>query len=457
MAEAESQTDDEQNSDEESFSYYPQVTQHATTVVEGDIVDIVTGADIDGGVEQTGSSFGVVFENPTVAGDTSVWKNRDIPDGFSTVSEFNDTIKLAAADEDDYIRGTEATEANIQAARERLVDGGFIPDTDAEIDVSYSPQDGMTATVDGEDIAAGGTDYKIADTSDSRTEEQEVGGEILGVDVGGGTYGAEKLDDFDADRIMVWYGGMAGQFIGRGLDFNGQPFSRWTDEGYLIKGLFQVPIGWRGDADLEQYDDVPTTDHKELATDLGRKPRVVRPPILREDIDGRVFVAIGRYNGGRMNEVHIGRAMDSYDDMFESLRANDEPEYDSFDMKYDAEADERIATAFDNPAELLALYTGEGWASEPANAQSFGESDGDSDGGSFDIETDDSGVEHPTDEEDTFAQMVSEKLAGTGVENVDDAFDDGLEGLVESNADNFDNEYDVGAIRELVEEYTDGL
>ena len=140
MAEAESQTDDEQNSDEESFSYYPQVTQHATTVVEGDIVDIVTGADIDGGVEQTGSSFGVVFENPTVAGDTSVWKNRDIPDGFSTVSEFNDSIKLAAADEDDYIRGTEATEANIQAARERLVDGGFIPDTDAEIDVSYSPR-----------------------------------------------------------------------------------------------------------------------------------------------------------------------------------------------------------------------------------------------------------------------------------------------------------------------------
>ena len=442
MAQAESQTDDEQNSnDEEGFRYYPQVTQHATTIVEGDIVDIVTGADIDAGVEQTGSSFGVVFENPTVAGDSTVWKNRNIPDGFETISEFNDTIRMAqAGDDDTYVRGTEVTDEAIEAAQSRL--------DEADVDYEGDSYD---------ELSVSGTDYKIADTSDSDTEVMEVDGTTLGVDVGGGTFSSEKMDEFDSDRIMVWYGGMAGQFIGRGLDFNGQPFSRWTDEGYLIKGLFQVPIGWRGDADLDQYDNVPTTDHKELATDLGRKPRVIRPPILRDDIEGRAFVAIGRYNGGRMNEVHIGRAEDSYDAIFESLRANDEPEYDSFDMKYDADADEVIAAEFDNPAELLALYTGDGWADEPANAQSFGESEDDSGGSSFDIDTDDSGVEHPTDEEDTFAKMVSEKLAGADIESVDDPFDGGLEGLVESNADNFDNEYDVEAIRELVEEYTDGL
>ena len=55
--------------------------------------------------------------------------------------------------------------------------------------------------------------------------------------------------------------------------------------------------------------------------------------------------------------------------------------------------------------------------------------------------------------------MMAEKMAGAESDTIDGAFEDsgGLEGVVEDNMDNFDTEPDVDAIRELVEEYTDGL
>jgi hypothetical protein len=263
---------------------------------------------------------------------------------------------------------------------------------------------------------------------------------------------------------------MSGQFIGRGLDFNGMPFARYTnpdDEGelpYLVKGLFQVPIGWRGDADVDQFDNVETTDRKKLATDLGRPPRVARPPVLRDDIDGRAFIAIGRYNGGNMFEVHIGRAADDYDAIIDALRDDDlsDEDYDALDMKYDQSAEETLNAEFDNPAEVFALYHGEGWQDEPEETSSWAEGSGDS-GGSFDtpdVDVDGDAVEHPTEQEVEFAQGISEKLAGTGVSPDNEIFPTGdgentdLAGIVDANSDQFNVEPDVAAIREVVYENT---
>jgi hypothetical protein len=239
------------------------------------------------------------------------------------------------------------------------------------------------------------------------------------------------------------------------------PFARYTDDGYLVKGLLDVAIGWRGDRDVEDFDSVPSTNRSELATDYGRKPRVARPPVLRDDIDGRAFIAIGRYKGGQMNEVHIGRAEDDYDELLAALRDDDleDDDYDAIDMKYDQEPEERLAAAFEDADNIYALYHGEGWQSKPDNAQSvLGDDGADTDGGSFDVEMDDDGIDHPTEKEVTFAKTVAEKLAGSGA-TPEEAFESkgGLEGLVEDNADNFDNETDIDAIREAVYEHTDHL
>lgn len=465
-ADADNDGEAQDDTTEDEFTYYPQVTQHPTSLIEGDIVDIVTGADIDGDSEDTGSSFGVVFENPEVEGGT-LWRNDHIPEGFDSSAEFNDALKVAIQGDDiDYIRGQEVTEEFIEDARKRV--GDVLGVTEFE-DVSYEAE------------SVNGTDYKVADPDD---RDAEVGydqnGDEKGIDVGGGTFESSQVENFgDADKVMVWYGGMAGQFIGRGLDFNGMAFARYTapDDGdlpYLVKGLFQVPLGWRGDADIDQYggDAVETTDRSKLARaekngGLGRAPRVARPPVLRDDLDGRSFIAIGRYNGGNMHEVHIGRAEDDYTDIMEAINADEDDVddlYDAIDMRYDQSADETLNAEFDNPASIYGLYEGEGWLTVPDETQDALDADGDS-GGSFDtpdVDIDGDSVDHPTEQEVEFAEGIAEKLAGTGVSPEDDIFptDEGnvdLEGIVQANTDQFQVTPDVDAIREVVYENTSHL
>jgi hypothetical protein len=455
MSATESESADADADSEDEFEYYPQVTQHPHTFIAGNIVGIVTGADIDNHVEDTGTSFGVIFENPTVP-NGSIWQNRNIPEGFETASEFNDTLQMAAADDDDsYIRGQEVTEESIEAAQERLVEQGVLDSADDTIEITYGEQ-GMEALVDGDDVAVNGTDFKVADTSDA--DVQEVEGNVLGIDVGGGVYSSEEADEFGADRIMVWYGGMAGQFVGRALDYNGRPSARYKDDGYLVKGLYQHPIGWF-ERDAENFDSVPTTDRAKLATDLGRPPRVARPPILRSDVDGEEsFIEIDRYNGGQMHEVTLA---------FNDFEGDDSDEATEIEPRYEQEPEERLAAEFDNADEVYALYHGDGWQDKPDNAQSVTDTSGDgSDTGdaSFDVDVDvsDDAVEHPTEEEVEFAETISEKIAGTGANPDDSIFGKGenktdLEGLVGSNADQFSVTPDVDAIREVVYENTGHL
>jgi hypothetical protein len=433
---------------EDEFVYHAQVTQHPHTIIEGDVTDIVTGADLDSNVENTGSNFGVIIKNPTVPEGT-IWKNRNIPDGFESTSEYNDTLRVAIEGTDiNYIRGREVTESLVEEARSAVTE---------EVDGEWGELSYEEEKVDG-------TDYKIADPTDQEASVQEIDGNTLGIDVSGGVFESEEVEEL-SDTIMVWYGGMSGQFLSRALDFNGLPFARYTEDGYLMKGLYQAPIGWRGDADVEQFDNVPTTDRKELAQSqkrggLGRPPRVARPPLLRDDIDGRTAIELGRLNGGDMYEIHAIRALEDYSDYL-----NDESEADEIDMRYDNAPEERLAEAFDNPDEIYTLYTGEGWQDTPDNAQNVTDNSGEDGGGSFDVDvSDDDGdeVSHPTDGEVEFAQMVSEQIAGTGADPRDDIFnadgnDVNLEGLIGANSGNFEVTPDVAAITEEVFERADHL
>lgn len=458
MSEQESQSADaDTDAEDEEFTYYAQVTQHPTTIIEGDITDIVT-KEVDGSKENTDNSFGVVFEDPTVTAGT-IWQNEDIPDGFVSTSEYNDTVRIAVEGTDnDYVRGQEVTDEAVEQARERLTEAGV--DTDFE-DASYG------------DLKIDGTDYKVADSDDDEARVQyNRDGDETGIDVSGGEFKSTQVDDFEADAIMVWYGGMSGQRISRALDFNGMPFARFTDDGYLLKGLFQAPIGWRGEADVEQFDNVPTTDRSELASaeergGLGRPPRVARPAILRDDLDGRTFIALGRYNGGQMYETHVGEALDDYDEFVETLLDNDDVSdlFEEIELEYAQNADDVLADNFDNPKEVYGLYHGDGWQQEPDNAQwgdTSGSDDGDASGGSFDMPDsvgDDDGddVAHPTDQERSFAQGIAEMLAGTDAKPDDNVFEvDGeetdLEGIVANNDGKFEVDPDVDAIREIIYE-----
>ena len=428
---------------EDEFVYHAQVTQHPHTIIEGDITGIVTGADLDTNVENTGSNFGVIIENPTVPEGT-IWKNRNIPDSFESTSEYNDMLRVAIeGTEINYIRGREVTESLVEEARSAVTEH----------------IDGEWGELSYEEEKVNGTDYKIADPADQEASVQEIDGNTLGIDVSGGVFESEEVDEL-SDTIMVWYGGMSGQFLSRALDFNGLPFARYTDDGYLMKGLYQAPIGWRGDADVDQFESVPSTNRKELATDLGRPPRVARPPLLRDDIDGRIAIDLGRLNGGDMYEIHSIRALDDYGDYL-----NGEEDADEIDMRYDNAPEERLAEEFDNPDEIYTLYTGEGWQDTPNNAQNVTDNSGEDGGGSFDVDVSDGGgdeVSHPTDDEVEFAQMVAEQIAGTNADPREAIFNaDGndvdLEGLIGANSGNFGTTPDVAAITEEVFERADHL
>lgn len=452
MSQAESESADADT--DSGFTYHAQVTQHPLTIIEGEITDIMTGADLDGDTENNSSSFGIIIKNPSVP-EGSIWQNSDVPEGFGTVAEFNDALKVAINGDDlDYVRGQEVDDDFIETARERV---GDVLDVDDFEGLDY------------DEHQINGTDFKIADVDD---RDSSIGynqhGEQTGIDVGGGEFSSSEVDEFGVDSVMVWYGGMSGQFIGRALDYNGLPFARYTDDGYLVKGLYQAPIGWRSN-DSEEYDrDVPSRN--DLKFDIERYPRVARPPILRDDLEGRSFIAVGRYNGGDGLEGWVGRSMDSYTEVVEAIAddvGRDELPFDPLDMKYEGDRPDERLNEFANPDEVYTLYHGEGWQDEPDNAQSISaDGDGGDNGGSFDVPSDDNddAIEHPTDEEETFAKTVSEQITGAVNDDgeqatPDEAFSEqgGLEGVVESNAGNFDNETDLEAIRTAIYTYTDEL
>lgn len=451
MAEAE-QAEDGADAEEEQTNY-PQVQQHGDSIIVGDeILDVFTSATIDSSVENTGTGVGVVWKNPAVP-KGSIWQNREVPDGFETGREYMTTVYDAAGANDN-------TDEEIMEAKDRLVEAGAIDATDVEIEIQSSQQ-GTKALVDGEDISITSTDYKVA--GPETADEVSIDDTVLGIDVGGGTFPAEEVETFEEDAVLAWYGGMAGQFIMGALDFNGRPSARYKDDGYLVKGLFQHPLGWF-DRDAEDYD-VATTDRSKLARDpsnggMGRPPRVARPPILREDVKGEsVFIEIYKQNG--MNYVTTA---------FNDFEGDDWEEATAIMPTYEGDRshEEVLAEEFENPNEVYALYHGEGWQPKPDNAYDVmqtgdNESDAsfdipDADGGDGDTEEDTERY-HPTADEEKFGHMIAEKIAGREDADPDEPIFQGstMTELIEANTDSFEGEPNIPAIRRVVYENTDHL
>lgn len=415
----------------ESF-YIPEVKQTPTTTIGGEVADVLTAKE--SGAEDPNGSIAVVYENPTIEKGT-LWVNANKPESFESVGQYNDALRIALSDDrPDYLRGREVTD---DVADELL---GLLGD-------DYDPD----AEYDSERVR--GTDYKLANESDKDFELNTVpvDGEdrTVGIELDGNSFNSSRVEEMP-DKLMVWYGGMSGQILARALDFNGMPYARYTDDGYLMKGLYQAPVGWRGEADVEQYD---TTNTKSSLKDDRVYPRMARPVAVRDDLPSPLYITIGRYNGGRMYEATVGGAVD------DDGRVTDES---ALEMNYegdDPEAFLRDAFDIDDVMEVYDLYLdGPNWMDEPANVQRSGDTD--NSGGSFDMgggDTDDSGG--LTDSEEQFATMVAEQaLAGSDVP-VDEATFTvdgetvGLGGLVEHNAAEFDtDDPDVDAIAERVTE-----
>jgi len=426
MSETEADADGDS---EESFDYIPQASAHSPCAVEGEIVG--TRLSINEDAEKTGHNVGVIYEDPTVT-EGSAWENRNRPDGFTSVGEYNDTLELSRADpsEDDYAGGVEVTEDAVWEARERLEDAG----------VNYDEGDFID-----------GTDFKIAgaDGNEVKTYKDDV----IGIDVGGGTFDADRVE-LDEDRVMVWYGGIIGQFLARSLDFNGMVYARYNDNDYLTKGLLQAPLGWRED-DVENYD-VETTDRGKLAAPkdsggLGRPPRIARPIVLRDELqDTRAEI--------RMSWLGDSQQRRSFDGVFvdgeELDLSNAYADGSGYDFP-DAVIEDRLDV--DDADTVYSMYHGDGWQPQPEGYSVDAEEE-DTSGGSFDMgvstdDTDDGGL---SDDEQQFAEMVTEQLTGTGAHPDDEVFLDGSEdliGLVQHNLSNFGtDDPNVDAIRSFIVE-----
>jgi len=412
-SDSDAETSGDSDSDSE-FEYYPQVTAHAPSAIEGEIVDTRLAVDFDS--PDTSHSVGVVIKDPEVT-DGWVWESRDIPEGFTTIREYNDTVEMANADVDDaYVGAGEVTQEAIDDATTRLDEAGY-------------------GFVNAEMVS--GTDYKIVGEGNN-TEIKEFRDEIIGVDVGGGTFDSEQSRSFNHDTVMVWYGGIIGQFLIRTLDFNGLVFANFNQDGtYLNKGILQVPDGWRNNRGKclaeKQY------------------PREARPIVLRpelEDTRAEIRMTWDDENGRRNyegvfidgEELSLRNAYDADDTYPDTTIVNalgvDEAYY-AYNL-YHGDGFAAVPESFEEPSDVADTATDTG----------SGSGDSDTSGGSFDIGAGTSGEseEGLTTMESEFVDMVVDQLAANDVSSLGASemmFLNGTEdfsGLVYHNSDEFDTE-----------------
>lgn len=397
MAETESQSAEADEEEREEFAW---ASQTPTTRVSGVPTGIIYAGDLSDSVAQNDTSFGLVL------------KNVDVEVGELFANEARD--------------------------------GGTVKDV-----------------VDEESTVP--TDYRIADPDDKdasfdrdgkfQTEEEgTVDGELADTYV--------EADGVDEDEIIIWYNGLSGQRLGRVLDFNGQPYARWTDDGnYLIKGLYQCANGWR---------EARGSDRGDLAR-AGKAPRVARAPILRWSVEHeyddegditsttlhdepqspRILVDVSRAQNGRgyrLNVFDAEQFEDEYGSLDADLPLNDDGYVDDdtqIDWNYDPAADDVL----DEAGFRMHMYTGDGWPEEPENWEPSSTSEV----GSFGINTssDDGGEGGLTAEETQFVREVTEDLKGTGM-TPEERYSGGLAGLVGKHQDGFSSAPDVDAIEEAV-------
>lgn len=373
----------------------------------------------------------------------------------------------------EYAWASQTPETRIKGVPKGIIYAGQIDDSVAQNSTSFGlvlgnaevvngslwqnqskPDDGTTADGVDEDQSRP-TDYRIADEDDRDTTI--ANGALVTDENGPNTY--DEGDAIAEDEVIVWYNGMSGERLSRVLDFNGRPFARWTDDGYLVKGLYQPAEGWRG----------ANGDKRRQMKDNGKAPRVVRAPILRQQVDityddegnvetatlleepkeQEVLIDMSRFQGGRAYEIHVFDA-ETFEEEMGSLDAelprNDsgyvEDTESELDMSYTPAADEILEQA----EYRMHMHTGDGWQDQPENWQPQSTSEVSSFGVSADVGSDDADSDGLTASQEQFVREVVDEIKGTGL-TPDEAFDGGLAGLIGKFSDQFDRVPEEAEIR----------
>lgn len=265
------------------------------------------------------------------------------------------------------------------------------------------------------------TDYVVANPdADDRTSEDTLDGTVIGVSDGARDFDSSPTDetsfdalmaDSEADAIIVWFGGLSGQFIARDLDFNGRPSAKYTDDGYLVKGLYQYPQGW--------WDASPSAKGEMVKNGLA--PRVARFPVLRDDLaDDDVAGVIETSRDGRSHRVSVFADIDVDDagDGDSDGGGDDDVvmdsagEYPQVRMTYN---EDTAASVLAERGITMSMAHGDEWATEPDTvAGTVPTSDADD----FDISVGDDGDAQPaglTANEQLFADSIATALDDEGV------------------------------------------
>ena len=399
MPSAPRQTETDNGIDAEDMNARISLSPHTRLACE-EIEDVVISVEDGRYDEYTGTSVGVVVSNPTAAKGT-IYRNSEV----------------------DYDTYETAVGAKMQSD---------------DLDQNVSS-----------------TDFKLADPEDDMTTEKSYDGTVRAIEVGSGSFDAEVVDSFDVDTAIIWFNRVSGQVIGRALDFNGIPFARYTDDGYLVKGLLDVPLGWRSQDRNAPVDDPGSqAARRTLAKDdgFGRPPRWARPIVQRADTVGEsVFFEVERSGQSYITNAY-----------FNDFEGDNVEEATPIEPRYEAEADDILAEVFEDttPEGIYALYHGEGWQNDLGdNSDAEAATSG---AGSFDIAPEDdeaaSTAEQDglTDAEEQFAERVVETIAGSN-RTPDEALKQGFEGTIGANAEMFEGTPNTEGVREHIYENSEHL
>lgn len=336
----------------------------------------------------------------------------------------------------------------IKVSPTELIYGGELSETTAQNDTSFGLRTDSIEVINGslfanderddfettaeaaeEADSPRATDFRIVDEDDSSANVKQ-----------GFLFTNEELGDYSeaessvTEDTVIWYNGMSGQMVGRTLDFNGMPFARFTEDGYLVKGLLQVAEGWR---------QANRGKRSDMAKD-GKAPRVARVPFLRSDVE-EVIIDVSRYNGGRMYEVHIFDATDVDDESADIEDTGDGFTLDGVEElgpKYNEEADDFL----EGEDGGWAMYHGAGWADEPADSELRGNTEVSLDVNDGDGE--ETGEDGFTTPQRNLIDSFEDALAGTG-HRPDSAFDGGLESALPRYSDAVGGEENLPAVEDV--------
>lgn len=398
MAEAETQSADDADTDEEEIAWG---VQTPTTRIAGVPTALIYAGQLGPQTEQNDMSYGLVLEDvDVVTGD--LWENQAKPDDGLTV----DTI------DDDQSRPTDYRIADADHGRTTIANGALVTD-------EHGPNTYDEAEAVGEDSII--------------LWYNGLTGQRLG-----------RTLDFHGRPFARWTDD--GEYLIKGLL---QPATGWrenpSERGRMAKNgkaprVARAPI-------LRQRVEVSRDDEGDV-TDV---------TLLEEPAEQRILIDMSNEEGGQGYRVNLFDAEsfeEEHGDLSTPIDELPTDEWGNVDdesalgFNYTPNADDVLEQA----GYRMSMYTGDGWQDEPAawSPQSTSEVD------SFGINTGEEGSEEPdglTAQQEQFVREVVDEVKGTGL-TPEEVFGEqgGLEGLIGKYQEQFDRVPDADDVREAVYE-----